>query len=409
MKNVITYLFVLLIAFNAIGQGSEIIIPKTAKGRVQNKNMKVYPEKFEAYIGFNKGEATYREDALNVLDSIYNIVFTLDNGMFYKITMIGYDDDEKLEEENTSLARDRVITTFRYFADREQTEYIIRRTPTKFFSSCSGEEQVVIKYKVPFDFKWINLYEKVPSEKISNQKIALSGKVHIIIENNPDECLGKFNDYYFPSQDTTLVTKNFSMLKVPKGALESITHTKDSMQNDMTLSFDEVITFEDITRNYSLVPHKKQYIINAGYFVVKSNHQPNYSTCKTKENFQQVITIRLPLEEQQTKARLKFYAKTYNPDGSWQYKSVPTKREKDKETKAEAIVGSFTAFQLDTIYVGKRVDEGDMSNYFYPAKEGEPGCFRAMGGWLKPYKLDKRASIIMKKDMEALLPQPKSR
>lgn len=47
-----------------------------------------------------------------------------------------------------------------------------------------------------------------------------------------------------------------------------------------------------------------------------------------------------------------------------------------------------------------------MSNYFYPAKEGEPGAFEAMGGWLKPFKLDKRGEYIIKEPMQAILRKP---
>ncbi|MEA4968750.1 MAG: hypothetical protein VB048_11625, partial [Bacteroidaceae bacterium] len=237
--------------------------------------------------------------------------------------------------------------------------------------------------------------------------IDLTSKAYILVENNPEEALGKFNDYYFPMQDTTIVSKNMSMLKMPKGALGSLTHTKDTIDAQMDLSFEDYLSFEEITNNYSLVPHKRQFILKAGYFVVKSNRQPNYETCKQKENYKPEITIRLPLEMQQNEARLKFFAKTYNPNGTWEYKAVPTTKDKDRETKLEAIIGNFTAFQLDTIYVGKKVAEDEMSNYFYPAKEGEPGAFRALGGWLKPYKLDKRGTIIMKKDMEIMLRKPK--
>jgi hypothetical protein len=320
--------------------------------------------------------------------------------------IIGYDDNQALSEQSSTLARDRAIRVFDYFASREGTEYIVRRTPSKYYHSCDGETECVIKYKMPFDFKWINLTGKPQAEKTING-IDLTSKAYILVENNPEEALGKFNDYYFPMQDTTIVSKNMSMLKMPKGALGSLTHTKDTIDAQMDLSFEDYLSFEEITNNYSLVPHKRQFILKAGYFVVKSNRQPNYETCKQKENYKPEITIRLPLEMQQNEARLKFFAKTYNPNGTWEYKAVPTTKDKDRETKLEAIIGNFTAFQLDTIYVGKKVAEDEMSNYFYPAKEGEPGAFRALGGWLKPYKLDKRGTIIMKKDMEIMLRKPK--
>lgn len=257
---------------------------------------------------------------------------------------------------------------------------------------------------MPIDFKWVNLSSNNKAEKFYNG-INLSGKVLISIEDNPEECLGKFNDYYYPSQDTTILGK-FSMLKMPNGALGSITHIKDTIKYDMTLGFEEVLSFEDVTRNYSLIPHDRQYIIKSGFFVIKSNKTPDYSNCKLKENYPSTISLRLPIEEHQETARLKFYAKTYRSNGTWEYKTIPTKREKDNETKAITLIGEFSGFQLDTIFLGKRISERDMSEYFYPAKEGEPSAFSALGGWLKPYKLDKRGSIILKKEMEMVLRRP---
>lgn len=411
MKKTLLFLFLLslvnsLFSQTNVSECSQIIFPQVPKQRT-TRNIKatpIYPEKFEAVICFNKGAANYREDALNILDSIYSIVFNKDNGRFYKITMIGYDDSEVITEKNTDLSRQRTATVFNYFSSRENTEYIVRRTPSKFKNSCSGEQDCVIKYKMPFDFKWVNLFQKPVSQKVVNG-IDLTSKVYILIEDNPEECLGKFNDYYYPSQDTTVMDK-ISMLKMPKGALGSITHTKDTIEYDMTLVYKELLSFEEVTRNYSLIPHNRQYLISAGYIVVKSNHQPDYNNCALKDNFLADIIVRLPIEEQQEDARLKFFAKTYKPNGQWEYKAIPTTKEKDKETKIVTLVGNLTAFQLDTIYIGKKVTEEELSNYFYPAKEGEPSAFKAMGGWLKPFKLDKRGSIVLKKEMEMVLRKP---
>jgi len=386
---------------------SKIIIPK-AKKQAQSygtKAPKTYPERFEAFICFDKGQTTYREDALDVLDSVFKIVFDQDNGMFYKMTITGYDDADKITEATASLARERAVNAFHYFASREQTEYIIRRTKSFYKTSSEGATECYIKYKMPFDFKWYNLQDTIHIEKTISG-VDLTSKVYILVENDTAECLGKFNDYYYPGQDTTLMSSGYAMLKVPKGALESTTHTKDTINNSLTLSFTSCLSFEDVTREYKLVPHKTQYIVSAGYMVIKSNHCPVYEKTALRDEYPQNITIRLPMELQQNEGRLKFYARTYNPNGTWTYKIIPTKKEKDKESGIETLVGSLTAFQLDTIYLGKRVEEKEMSNYFYPAQEGEPGAFNAMGGWLKPYKLDKKGSIVIKKDMQAILRKP---
>ena len=72
----------------------------------------------------------------------------------------------------------------------------------------------------------------------------------------------------------------------------------------------------------------------------------------------------------------------------------------------QTLTTTINAFQLDTIYIGRKIEEKEMSDYFFPAKEGEPGAFQAMGGWLKPYKLDKRGSYVIKKNMQMMLRKP---
>lgn len=386
-----------------------MILPQPPKKkRSANKKEQVpvdpYPNRVEAYICFEPSSAYYTEAGLDILDSIYALTFNKDNNKFYKMTIEAYDDAEPLNEQNASLARERAVMIFNYFASREESEFIIKRTPSTYTHSCNGEMPYFIKYKMPFDFKWVNLYKKSEEERTSNG-ISLVGKVHLVIENDPEGCLGEYFDYYYPANDSVL-SASCSMVKIPKGSLEYITHTKDTIEYSCDISYKEYMRFEDLTSNYHLIPHKKQYLINAGYIVIDAEHQPDYHSCQNKENFTNVITVSVPLELQQNEARLKFYAKTFDAKGKIVYKSIPTKREKDKETKLQTITAEINAFQLDTIYIGKKIEEKEMSDYFYPAKEGEPGAFQAMGGWLKPYKLDKKGSYVIKKAMQMILRKP---
>ncbi len=386
-----------------------VMIPQPKKQRRNNRKKQeptepYYPDRIEAYICFEPNSAYYTESGLNILDSIYSIAFDKSNNKFYKMTIEAYDDAEPLNELNASLARDRAVMIFNYFSSREETEFIIKRTPSKYVHSCSGEMDYYIKYKMPFDFRWENLYTKAEEERTVNG-INLTGKVHLVIENDPEGCLGEYYNYYYPSVDTIL-SGNCAMVKIPQGALESITHTKDTIEYSCTIDYKEFMTFEDLTNNYHLIPHKKQYLINAGYIVVNADHKPDYATCQMKENFEPVIQVRVPIELQQNDARLRFYAKVYDSKGRPSYKAIPTKREKDKETKLQTLTANITAFQLDTIYIGKKVEEKDMSDYFFSAKEGEPGAFYAMGGWLKPYKLDKKGTYVIKKEMQLVLRKP---
>ena len=394
---------------NKIDGCNVILMPKQSKKNNRNSNKKLsleqaFPSRVEAYICFDNGSTYYTKGGLNTLDSIYLLTFNNKNPRFYKMTIVGYDDGQAINEQNSSLARERAVMVFKYFASREETEYIIKRTPSSYTQSCVGNVPYYIKYKMPFDFKRINLCQKTEEERMENG-ISLASKVHIIIEDDPEGCLGEYYDYDYPSQDTTLSGNSASVL-IPKGSLEYIHHTKDTISYSCDINYKEVMSFEDLTSNYSLVPHKKQYIVNGGYIVVKASHQPDYGKCETKEEFLPVIKIDVPIEMQQNAARLKFYAKSYKPDGSFIYKPVATKAIKDKDTKQQTLECFIDAFQLDTIYLGKKIEEGEMSDYFFPAKEGEPGAFEAVGGWLKPYKLSKKGTYVLKKNMKAVLRKP---
>lgn len=363
-----------------------------------------YPERVEAYINFDKGNAYYTKGGLNALDSVYMMTFNSANNRFYKMTIIGYDDGEEITEATSSLARNRAIVVFKYFSSREETEYIIKRTPSSYVQSCIGEVNYYIKYKMPFDFQWINLYSLPAEERVENE-ISLAGKVHIIIEDDPEDCLGEYYDYDWPSQDTVL-SGNHAQITIPKGSLEFIHHTKDTIPYSCTIGYKEFLSFEKLTSNYLLVPHKKQYIINAGYIVVSPEKKPDYSSCATKDTITPTIKIEVPIEKQQQAAGLRFYGKTYRPNGDVVYKAIATKKNKDKETKEVTLECYITPFQFDTIFLGKKVEEKEMSDYFYPAREGEPGAFEAMGGWLKPFKLNKQGDYIIKENMQMILRKP---
>lgn len=387
-----------------------LLLPQKPKRRNGVQNTKKgatseFPSRVEAYICFDKGSTYYTKGGLNALDSLYMITFNKKNDRFYKMTITGYDDAEQLNEKNSSLARERAVMVFKYFSSREETEYIIKRTPSTYTQSCKGEVPYYIKYKMPFDFKWVNLYAQPAEERMEND-ISLIGKVHIIVEDDPEGCLGEYYNYDYPSQDTILSGNSASVL-VPKGSLEYIHHTKDTIAYSCDIKYKEVMSFEDLTSNYALIPHKKQYIVNAGYIVIKPSHQPDYTKCNDIEEFQPVIKIDVPIESQQDEARLKFYARNYKPDGTYIYKAVATKTIKDKDTKQQTLEAYVNAFQLDTIFLGKKIEEKEMSDYFYPAKEGEPGSFEAMGGYLKPYKLSKQGTYVIKKKMETILRKPK--
>jgi len=123
---------------------------KRGAARKQQVPVDPYPNRIEAYICFEPSSAYYTETGLNILDSIYSIAFDKKNNKFYKMTIEAYDDAEPLNEMNASLARDRAVMIFNYFASREESEFIIKRTPGTYTHSCSGENELLHKIQNAF-------------------------------------------------------------------------------------------------------------------------------------------------------------------------------------------------------------------------------------------------------------------
>ena len=161
--------------------------------------------------------------------------------------------------------------------------------------------------------------------------------------------------------------------------------------------------FDELADNYFLVPHNKQYILNAGYIVIKPSIKPDYNTCVGKDTIQPLIDVQVFLDPNQRNSGLKFFGKTYKPNGEVVYKAISTKKIKNKEADEMWIQCFITPFQFDTIFVGKKIEEKEMGDYFYPGRSEEHGSFECMDGWLKCYKLDKSGKYIIKDKMQGIL------
>ena len=376
------------------------VLVTSLQAQKKKKVTERFPAKLETYIDFDKGSSYYTKEGLNKLDSIYMIAFDKENKRFYKMTITGYDDGEEITEQSSSLARDRAVMVFKYFSSREETEYIIKRTPSYKVSSCIGTEEYYIKYKMPFDFKWVNLANADKNDL--PEDIDCRGKVYIVVEEDEEDCLGKFYDYDFPSKDT-LLKGQFTKVTIPKGYINFVHHTKDTLAYEHTIEFKDVMLFDELADNYFLVPHNKQYILNAGYIVIKPSIKPDYNTCIGKDTIQPLIDVQVFLDPNQRNSGLKFFGKTYKPNGEVVYKAISTKKIKNKEADEMWIQCFISPFQFDTIFVGKKIEEKEMGDYFYPGRSEEPGSFECMDGWLKCYKLDKSGKYIIKDKMQGIL------
>jgi hypothetical protein len=83
-----------------------------------------------------------------------------------------------------------------------------------------------------------------------------------------------------------------------------------------------------------------------------------------------------------------------------EYRPIKTKKIRSKITVG--IEAAINAAQVDTIFIGKRIQEDELSKYFYPAKSNEPGTFEVNEEYYKAYKLNKYGEYVLKKPFEAL-------
>lgn len=374
-----------------------IFIPRKPGGGRPTAAEIASPVKFEVIVSFEEGTSRYALDAIDILDSAYNIGFSNKNPRFYKITITGFDDGKELTENNNTLAKDRTEAVYHYFTSRSKAEFMIRIAPSTYMHSCLGEQQEMLRYRVPVDFKWVSLYGKPEKETKYTQKISLFGKVLVTFEEDMEACVGKFNNCYIPRRDTIIRTP-YSTTILSKGCFQQIIGTKDDCITDLDFTVEEHLDYKPIIENYFLIPHKKQILVQAGYIILRSNRTLKYGECK--QPLPDSIFVRFATREEQTENDIRIIGKTYSEKGGIEYKPLRTKKIRSKVTVG--IEAAINAAQVDTIFIGKRIQEEELSKYFYPAKSGEPGVFEVDGDYYKAYKLNKYGEYVMKKPFEAL-------
>ena len=156
------------------------------------------PETFILILDYNQGEATYKVEDIDLLDSVYRIAFSRTNPMMYTIVIEGYG---STEEQN--LVKERVDLVHRYFTGRCDAQFMIRIAPNSISSSCYGDSIEMVRYEVPTDLKYYDMAE-LPNSRHTFNKIPLAGKVKITLNNNPKACIGDFEGCSLPSKDSII-------------------------------------------------------------------------------------------------------------------------------------------------------------------------------------------------------------
>lgn len=358
------------------------------------KNMKkamVNPDLFCLLINYSGSSATYGINDLDWLDSVYRVAFDRDNPKLYSITIEGYSGSE-------SLSSERVDNIYNYFANRCYAPFPIRYATNPIHCNCHGDTVEIVRYEVPVEKKSYNVRDLPDSRRLFNNSIHLDNCVLITFKNDPDQCLGAARGCMVPSMDTT-VRGYYASVFMKRGALYSVTDTKDSCPSDVRFSIEEHLEYKPIVEEYFLVPHRKQIIIQVGYVVLHSTVNRKYGECS--QPLPDSIYVRFPVTQEQLDNKIRIFGKKYSEKGV-EYKALTTKKIPSKVSLN--VQAAINATQLDTIFLGKRIQPNELSDYFYECKtDMEHGSFTYDGKHYKAYRLDRHGNYEIKKPLRALM------
>ena len=385
----------LLMAFIAGGQvmraQTGIYIP-SAKPIKNMKKAMVNPEKFCLLISYSGNAATYGVDALDWLDSAYRLTFAdRHNPKMYAMTIEGFSGSESLSEERVKNVHD-------YFAGRCYAPFPIRYAVNPIRCHCHGDTVEMVRYEVPVTRKAYRSADLPESRRKLNGSISLDNCVLVTFENDPDACLGAARGCIVPSMDTT-IRGYYASVFMKRGTLYSVEGTKDSCPSDVSFSIEEHLEYRPIVEDYFLVPHKKQYIVQVGYIVLHSSIRREHGECS--QTLPDSIYVRFPVTQEQLDNKIRIFGKKYSSKGV-EYKALTTKKMPSKVSLS--VQAAINVSQLDTIFLGKRIQPNELDDYFYECKtDMEDGSFAAEGSHWKAYRLDKHGNYEIKKPLRALM------
>ena len=325
------------------------------------------PEVFHLLLCAQGDETTYSVADLDLLDSAYAIAFSQENPKLYTMTIEGYGGN------NEDLTRQRVDAIYRYFAMRCHANFPIRYANNPIHCSCNGDTVEVLRYEVPVTTAVYRYAELPESRRLLNKSVDLKNSVLITFRNDPDECVGGARGCYVPRQDST-VYGYYASLLFTKGSVYAVENTKDTCPSGFTVKIDDYLDYKYIVDRYCLIPHRKQLLVQAGYIVVTGSWPMVGDSCSEAQK--DSIFVRIPVTQEQMDAKLKFFAKVKTSRGM-EYKQLPTRKVPGKGMLA--LQAPVNVMQLDTIYVGKRIQDKEVSKYFYEVDSPTEAASFAVG------------------------------
>lgn len=363
-----------------------------AKGPVRNMQKALHdPEVFYLLLCYEDDAPTYSVSDLDLLDSAYRIAFDIDNPMFYTMAIEAYGDGNEI------LGKERADAVYRYFAMRGGQAFPVRVAHNNIHCSCKGDTVETLRFEVPTSTLVYNAAELPESRRMLNKSIALQNCVLVTFRNDPDECVGTIRGCYVPAEDS-IVRGYYASLSLAKGSVRSVDNTKDTCPSGLEIVVEDHLDYRKEVEQYSLVPHRKQIIVQAGYIVVKSNWQQEMDSCTQPQK--DSIFVRIPATPEQVAAKLKFFAKVKGSRGV-EYKQLPTRK---VSGRAELMLQApINVTQFDTIYVGKRIQEGELDKYFYSVDgPTEAAAFKVGNRYWVAYRVAKGGQYELKKPLKAL-------
>jgi len=349
------------------------------------------PSVFCLLLAYQGNDSSYSVDDLDLLDSAYRIAFDIDNPNYYTMTVESYGDSDN------SLGQRRVEGVVRYFADRSYAPFPIRMAHNPIRCSCHGDTVETLRFEVPLATAVYDCEELPEARRRLNKSVPLENTVLVTFTNNPDECVGTARGCFMPAEDS-LVRGYYATLFLAKGSVYSVAGTKDTCPGGLEVTVDDHLDYRQTVERYSLIPHPKQILVQAGYVVVKSNFGRGADECELEQK--DSVFIRIPATPEQLASKLKFFGKVKTSRGI-EYKALPTRKLPGKGDLV--LQAPISVDQFDTIYLGKRIQEKELKDYFYEVDSPTEAASFAVGKrFFVAYRVDRHGQYELKKALRNL-------
>ena len=362
-------------------------------GRVKDMRKALQdPECFALLLHFSEGDTSLTLSHLDWLDSAYGYAFNPQSRRMYTMRVEAFSADSTVGKGWT----DAVV---RYFARRSRMPFPVRYAINPVHCACMGDTTEVVRYEVPLTVESYSLRDLPESRRFLNKTVPLNNAVLITFTDNPDACLGAARGCFIPAQDST-IRGYYTELSLKRGALYAVEGTKDSCPENATVTIEEHLDYRGVVERYFLIPHKRHVLVQSGYVVLRPDSLLPVQECRLP--LPDSITIQLPATQEQWDNKVRLFAKRYTEKGV-EYRSLPTKKVVNKGSGALHIKAAINLTQMDTIFLGKRIKDNELKDYFYEVDSGrDVGAFSYGKRFYMAYRMNNRGEYEMKKPLRKL-------